>query len=63
MARIRGSFKDLRVGHRSLLEMADNIGMAASRLVEDERLANLLERLQQNKDHAVWFLPKKADVS
>lgn len=63
MARIRGSFNDLRVGHRSLLTMADNIALAASRLPGDERLASLLERLQQNRDHAVWFFPKKVDVS
>lgn len=63
MARIRGSFKHLRVGHRSLLKMLDNIILAASRLPGDERLVSLLERLQQNRDHAVWFFPKKVDVS
>ncbi|GAB7326696.1 hypothetical protein MBLNU13_g10652t1 [Cladosporium sp. NU13] len=63
MARIRGSFKHLRAGHRSLLEMLDNMVLAASRFPEDERLASLLERLQQNRDHAVWIFPKKADVS
>lgn len=63
MARIRGSFKDLRAGHRELLEMADKIVVAASRLPTNERFASVLGRLYQNKDYAVSIFPKKADVS
>jgi hypothetical protein len=63
MARIRGSFKDLRAGHRELLEMADKVVVAASSLPKDERFATVLGRLHQNGDYAISIFPKKADVS
>lgn len=62
-ARIGGSFKDLREGHHCLLEMADNMLVAASRSPEDERLAGVLLRLQQNRDYAASIFPEEVDVS
>lgn len=62
MARIRGSFKDPKAGHRELLEMADRIVEAASCLPIDERFASVLDRLHQNAEYAVSIFPKKADV-
>jgi len=63
MARIQGSFKDLRGGHRRLLTMADSTHLAVSQLSQDNHIAGMLERLRQNRDHAAAILPKKVDVS
>jgi hypothetical protein len=63
MARIRGSFKDLRAGHRSLLAMADSTHLAVSQLPQDDHITGMLERLRQNRDHAAAILPRKVDVS
>ena len=60
MARIRGSFKDLKVGHHSLLELADEVLMAASRLLENEQIVDVL---QQNRDYAASIFPKRISVS
>lgn len=63
MARIRGSFEDLKAGHRELLKMADRIVEAAPCLPVDERFASVLGRLHQNGEYAISIFPKKVDVS
>jgi hypothetical protein len=63
MARIRGSFKDLKAAHQNLLEMADNMAISASRMPKDEHFVSLLRRLQLNMDYAAWIFSKKKDVS
>jgi hypothetical protein len=43
MARIRGSFTDLRVAHKSLLEMADAVLKTSPPLPEDQNLVEVIE--------------------
>jgi hypothetical protein len=63
MARIRASFKDLRVAHKSLLEMADNVLKTSPPFPEDQHLVEVIESLRQNREYAAESFPKKADVS
>lgn len=63
IARIRGSFIDLRVAHDRLLRMADNVLEAAAPLPEDMQLLGVLERLQQNLNYATDIFPDEVDVS
>jgi hypothetical protein len=63
MARIRGSFTDLRVAHKSLLEMADNVLKASSPLPKDQHLVDVIESLRQNKEYAAESFPKEVNVS
>jgi len=63
MTRIRGSFKDLRAGYHGLLELADDLFVAASRLPINEHLACVLKILQQDREYAASIFPKKVDVS
>jgi hypothetical protein len=63
MARIRGSFTDLSVAHKSLLEMADNVLKASSPLPKDQHLVDVIESLRQNKEYAAESFPKEVNVS
>ena len=63
MARIRGSFQAMRVGHHSLLEVADTMLLAASRWSEDEHFVRVLESLAQIRDYAASIFPGNVDIS
>jgi hypothetical protein len=59
MARTRGGLTDLKSGHDSLLEMADNILKAGAPLQESSRLLGVMQRLQHNKEYASpYFLTR-----
>jgi hypothetical protein len=63
MARIRGGLKDLKAGHDSLLEMADDILKAAAPLQENSRLLGVMQRLQRTKEYASSIFPDEVDIS
>jgi hypothetical protein len=63
MTRIRGGLTDLKAGHESLLEMADNILKAAAPLQESSRLLGVMQRLQRNKEYASSIFPDEVNIS
>lgn len=63
MARIRGSFIDLKTEHDRLLSMAENILKIASPLPEDGRTQRAIQRLQANSEYVATIFPKETDIS